>query len=863
MNDALLAYNELTIKYFPGKKLAEFFQENDNGIYRKMIAMGYGSSEVMEVIKKNSYGFKKSGKSIDEYIEPVQDQEKQIHDIPAAEQYSKELEAYAPGLKEIFLDVDADIVCDLKERNYSMKTILDAFDSATGIRYFLHNDGDISSYKNDVILKSNSRHYRRMYKDIDSAGKLYLKLLDLQLGKHDGYSRENLSPVREGSILLTMMIEHNVSIEIITRVLEHMSPIAKKEGEAYVRQVVHRLREIKKSYENIYNAKPLDECVSFQDIYCSTARKYMKKTGTRILCARDDEQIIGQLLKRNLGREQVINVIAASPVALEIGRKIKDYISNMSDYFKIHADGIKTVSMEEIRKKISERFEYYRGYFTYPVERELVHALVAKDLLKNEYSAETIKEGLKEFINDRDEGYISVMVQKSVNAVRAEQDVRNYIYSYDEPLSKDLIERAQIDNDELFRIIAKEKITDNPSFIRRWYYSMEHDADILETMLVKFTDTEPEKLVEIILRYSPRAIIAKDSEGYAKRVVEKLKRRLHLNQIGEMIVEKKKKEYAKKCGLATEGTSKESYIRTYVDGKMAVKLLNEGKSPLEVRNALMMVSGSKGSVQSSYADEILERAIKVKERLRKIASHVPKKAVVGAAVSLSLIYLDYVSEQYLLKGFLQSRMDIDAFYFMQQHTMAEPEKIKEVIREYSPVYIEPGRDENYLNFIEQNAQELLQEEERKLEYYRAVAREEHENYLAEYQKHMEDIQKNIDLAYCPEMDEIIAEAMMIQGFTESEISDALTNSPCYSEESYSEEIIEKARERLVDRDIVQVSPELHEERPEEKPEIQQQFEKRTSQRDERRRERRETLARQIVQSHSDDDFMEEPETEDD
>ena len=806
MNNAAMAYNELSLKKTPTESLVKLFDEIDSSICKTLIEKGYSTEAVEDIIMSRSYGFKNTRPELmKEYLASKIPQGKTgtVQDIPIGEAYEREKEIYAQKFQELLCDVDAEIICDLKEQNYSIKNILEAFSQFSPIKFFIQSNTIISKYKSAVIERSNSAHFKRFYKSVENAVKLFSHLQQSQLGKHKGYTLENVSHVREGSIVLSMMIEHGVPIDVIGKVLETHSVIAKQEGAEYIAKIMHRLMSIKEAYSKIENSKLPAADTDVSQLYYAAARDYMKRTGTKVLCARDDEMMLRELMKRNLNKEQIVTILACSPVALEIGRNLHDYVKNLSDYFQANYEKIKTFSISEIKEKATERLEYYGKYFNLDIsdsrkDELLIHSLICKDLLSSECNPDLIAPVMEEMITGIEDKktYVAEIVSRASEAVKAEQNIKNF--KVPNNVGKDI--DVQLTPQEVFMIVAKDKIKDNPSFIRRWSYSSELDADIMETALVKFPDTDIEKLKKVLLDNSPKALMAKDKEAYAQEIMGKLSRRNELNKIGQKIIEEKQEEYTKQCGIAVEGTSKENYMSSYVDGKVAIKLLQSGKPPLEVRNAILMASEPKGVSPGEYADRIIERALKVTARLKEIAAHVPTKAVVGAAVGLSVLYLDYLSEQYGMKGFVQSKMDIDAFYMLQQKG-AEPEAIKEVIKEYSPVYMEPGRNEEYLDYVESNAQEKLLEEQQKLECYMAVARENHEDYLTEYAKHQRDLQRNIDLAYSQAMDEIIAEAMMIQGFTDSEIAKALEHSPIRDNETYANKIIEKAKNKLNEEKI--------------------------------------------------------------
>ena len=806
MNNVATAYNELSKKKIPSVSLINLFNEIDTEICKNLIEQGYSSEAVEDIIMSRSYGFKTTAPELmKEYLitKIPQNHIGFPQQLPIGDAYEKAKEAYAAKFQELLLDVDAEIICDLKEHQYSMKNILEAVSKFSPIKNFVCDASFIAKYKSAVIERSNSAHFRRIYKSVEKASRLYSHLQHHQVGKHKGYTMDNVSHVREGSIVVSMMMEHGVPIDIIGKVLEKNSPIAKLEGDDYVAKIMQRLTSIKAAYARIANANASDAEDDVSQLYYEAAREYMKSSDTKVLCARDDEHILGELMKRNLNREQIVTLLACSPVALEIGRNLHDYVKNLSDYFNANYEDIRTMSMAEVKEKAQERLEYYGRYFnldnaekTAKQDSLLIHSLICKDLLSSECNPELIAPVMEEMVSDIDDrkGYVAELLYKASEAVKAEQNIKNF-------RNRNFSQELKLTPNELFMIVAKDKIRDNPSFIRRWSYSSELDADIMETVFVKYPDTDLEKLRKALMAISPKALMAEDREAYAQEVMGKLSRRRELNKIGQKIIEAKQKEYTRQCGIAVEGTFKENYMDSYVDGKVAIKLLQSGKPPLEVRNAILMASEPKGVSPGEYADRIIERALKVTDRLKAIAAHIPAKAVLGAAVGLSAIYLDYLSNQYEMKGFIHSKMDIDAFYMMQQKG-AKPEEIKEVIKEYSPVYMEPGRNEEYLDYVESNANEKLLEEQQKLEYYKAVARENHEDYLNEYAKHQRDLQKNIDLAYSAAMDEIIAEAMMIQGFSDDEISKALDKSPVRFDDNYANKIIEKAKDRMQDHEYV-------------------------------------------------------------
>ena len=127
MNNAAAAYNELSLKKIPSDSLIKLFSEMDAEICKTLINKGYSSEAVEDIIMSRSYGFKNTApEKMKEYLvsKIPQDQSGFPQEIPVGEAYEREKESYAPKFQQILCDVDAEIICDLKERKYSMKNIL-------------------------------------------------------------------------------------------------------------------------------------------------------------------------------------------------------------------------------------------------------------------------------------------------------------------------------------------------------------------------------------------------------------------------------------------------------------------------------------------------------------------------------------------------------------------------------------------------------------------------------------------------------------------------------------------------------------------------------------------------------------------
>ena len=120
------------------------------------------------------------------------------------------------------------------------------------------------------------------------------------------------------------------------------------------------------------------------------------------------------------------------------------------------------------------------------------------------------------------------------------------------------------------------------------------------------------------------------------------------------------------------------------------------------------------------------------------------------------------------------------------------EEIRFAIAEYSPVAAEPGRSEDYAEYVVKQAEIDIEKERERLKYYRPMPRNEHdEDAEKEYEYHMSNMRSSFFLPYAPAMDTLIAETMLAQGFQAVAIGAAMQKlSPCANnDEQYGNSIM--------------------------------------------------------------------------
>ena len=126
------------------------------------------------------------------------------------------------------------------------------------------------------------------------------------------------------------------------------------------------------------------------------------------------------------------------------------------------------------------------------------------------------------------------------------------------------------------------------------------------------------------------------------------------------------------------------------------------------------------------------------------------------------------------KQFADTSMDIRIAQAMLLAKVDE-ETVRRLIAEKSPVAVEAGRDEkSYTEYIDRMAKYRIEEEEKKLENYISLPREEHwDEAEQEYNYQLKKLTDFVHLPFRPKMDEKIAHCMMQEKFPEKVIENTI------------------------------------------------------------------------------------------
>lgn len=818
MKSAIYAYKELAQKENLNKDLYRLYVELDKKIAAALEDDGYGTEQIERAILKASPAVKgKTPEAIDMYLkgQVSRDLPENGLGVHVDDAYERQKESYYTKFEELLLKKDLAIFCKLLDEGYSLKEVLEAHRKNSLLSGQFTDAKLLDNYADNVLGHVNRERILKTGKMYDLAKKLYLEKVASLTDKYASYSLDKFNAFHEGSIVLSMMVEHNFFPEVIEEVLRRNSPFSKL-NEAYISDVMSKCQESYQAYIDIQRMTTVKDVHTEEDAYKFFARDYMKRTHTKILAGRDDQTIVGRLFAENFPKDLVKTALNASPVAKEPGRNKEAYVEGLlsaveKDYENKKAFAIKQYPVtaalyDEKIERIDRRLKE-KGYaLGVEKNRSYYDGIVAKELLEEKQSSVNIARVIAEKSplaikenpnkpNKTPESYANWIASAAGKVLRTEKDLLTW-EKKDIPKNtsyKKLIE-AGFTPVDLFKQAIHERLQAYPSFSAMLTAPFV-DKDISEKLLNRYPDFDKFELHEVIKHHSPRALMPGIPENYVVKVIDEVDHRLEAAKKKETYTKTVQEEYNKQCGLASEGVNIDVNMSLYQDGRAALRMLLNHIDPADVRAAIIAAAQTAAVVAPLvYADDVLHKAEAVRDRMEIIKEHTP----IPEPVTADEEYKNRITQLYNEKKFLQSSMDAVIFKDMLLENKYKTSEIKQAIQDNSPIAIEPGRDNKYESFVEAQAKARISQEKLKLQHYRPVPRIEHnEKAIDEYEQHRLEMEKAIDLPFAPQMDVLIAETMIIQGFEKLEIIEALDGSSCSSVQSnYGVSVFKKAERSL-------------------------------------------------------------------
>lgn len=826
LKSAVQVYKELVEKELPKKEINYLFSELDEKIAKALAKAGYSTNQIETAILHESPAVKnKTTEEIDRYLHNQVRRDLPDHNVSFSvnDAYKKEKEKFLPRFEELFLKKDLDFSCRMLDDGYSLKEVIENLRRDSLLSLQFKDEKLLTNYADKVLALVNTERILRAGKVYDLAKKVYLEKAAGIVNKYASYSRANYNSFNEGSVVISMMLQHRFFPEVIEEVLRKNSfyPHA---DEAYIRDVMDKCRKVQQAYIDISKTISPKSIRTEEDAYRFFAREYMERTHTEVLNGRDEKCIISRMYAEKFPRRFILSALSkASPVAIEPGRDKDMYIStvitsveNEYENKKAFAEKqypVTAVLYDEKMERLSQRLKDKGYIFGIDKNRSYYDATAARELLEERQSFTNIVRVIAEKSslaikknpmnpNKTPEGYAKWIVRTAQKVLKAEKDLTSW-EQRDIPknLSYKQLINSGITSLDLFKQAFRERLDTYPSLCAILTAPF-IDKDISEKLLTRYPDFDKDDLADILRLHSPRALMPGISDGYSTTVIEAVEKRLEIAHKQKDYIKTVQQEYNKQCGLAAEGVGAESNMSSVYDYRSAFRMLLNHVDPIDVRNAIFAAAKTALVMAPMvYANDILHKVEAVHERLKRIEDNPP--VLNGDIQTAEEDYKNKFAAVYQQKKFPESSMDIEVIKSMLLEDQFKTSEILKAMRENSPVAIEPGRDNRYVEYIEKSAKNLILWEKEKLQNYKPVPRIEHEeNAKKEYEHHREELLKTISLPYSSQMDVMIAETMLIQGFTSGIIAMALTTSPCAEEQvNYGSAIIKKAEKNFAHESV--------------------------------------------------------------
>ncbi len=741
-------------------------------------------------------------------------------------QKNKDVNESEEKFRETVADADLTCAVQLLEQGYDLDQVSTALRQKSPMAKKIADTKSLTSYIEGILSKVNTKWVSHSKTAYEQATKIYQELASASMKKYKDYNQTTFGLYQDGEVAMRLLRQEGYSLGTIQTVLRRNS-LNKNADDNYFTELQQGMAESAMRYKNInsFTGRPESE----KEIYYHEAAKYMERTNTRILSGADEQRIIQQIYNKLIKQiqkqypqitnnqdkmdEAVSNIIKpmikkmlleASPVYTEPGRDKESYLKSMLSNFDVSYENRR----ERERWGLSAAKDCYKRFIQEKQEQKekrqastsdiIEEGQNAKNMLYNHYAENTILEVLRDqSIFKAKDDLAQKVLDGAKKCFHAEREILNFECN---PAAKRKVALSELDMSmkELYRQMMKERVEEYPTFVLEM---AEDKADIyaVEKLVTRFPDYDQDKLEKAIRDASPRAQLEGVSKDYPKRIISQAKRRLRLIQERnekESVIQKK---YNQLRGLSTEGIVNNNPMNRLKDGRTAVKMLRQQINPDEVKSYL--ISFAKAAAITTpllYANEILEKAQLVLQKGTEIQNYQAKPR---EYMTCADTYMEKMQKLHQEKDFFQPQMDIRVMRDLLLEGKYPPEEIKMVIIENSPIAEEPGRDEGYADYIEQNAQRSIEQEQEKLNHYIVVPRHidnpQEKDASQEYEYQRSRMEKMIDLPYDSAMDVMIAAALLKDGYADEEVRKALNDhSPADEAESYADGIITEVKHTI-------------------------------------------------------------------
>ena len=730
---------------------------------------------------------------------------------------------------EIF-DLDLTAAVRLLQDGMPLNEAMDALKTLSPMAK--RTDGDVqamSYYLDKVLDRVNIEQRSHSANAYDLATESYKSQVVAYASQFQHYAPEDFGLFEEGHVVLALMRKDGFPPEIVEAVLKKQSVRARNDS-TYLSQVMQATRACLDAYHEIDATDPSMPVETAGEAYRLFARNYAARTKTLIFSAQDEQAILGELADAMLQQYKdraptavtietqkrydadieaqikpfLESALKASPVSLEAGRDRDQYISALLLEFSSDYETKRNLSSKrypltkamylEKSQTYHDRLHLYDSlhedsFYDAQIAKELLQekqgpANIVRAITENSATAHSyIPEHAQKGSPDYQEGIHQAeqyaketlaMAKKSLQAEKA-------ILSYERPAelpetaSYQQLKSLGITPRDLYLSCMQEGIKSKPSFILE-LSEPATDRDIVEKIFYRYPDVPRPLLRDAILEASPRVYLPGAPYNYVDRLFDQVDARLQKVAERQTRENQDMKTLRTMRGLATQGAQiRASEIGTYKDGRIAMKLLRQGRDEEDITRFLLTMARSDNRENPHhYAMDVMGRAKKSVEREEKIRTY-QKPSTMPETPTFYHAYLMRMQKLCNEKGFLQSESDVEAVtdIFLTEGKDFRKADIQNGVAQYSPIAAEPGRDEKYAQYVTKESERRIYDAKEELRHYLVILRPDAVSAEDEYIYQMTRLKDATILPYSEEMDEKIGQALLTK-FPEETVEEALT-----------------------------------------------------------------------------------------
>lgn len=730
---------------------------------------------------------------------------------------------------EIF-DLDLTAAVQLLQDGMPLKDTLDALKELSPMASRTDGDAQAMSYYLDKVLdRVNLEQRSHSANAYDLATESYKAQVVAYASQFQHYAPEDFGLFEEGHVALSLMRKDGFSPEIVEAVIKKQSVRAKNDS-TYLSAVMNATKDCLDAYRQIDAIDPSTPVETAQEAYRLFAKNYATRTNTIIFSAQDEQAILQELadamLQQYKNRAPIAvtvetqkrydadieaqikpfleSALKASPVSLEAGRDRDQYISALllefsSDYeTKRNLSSKRYPLTKAMYLEKSQTYHDRRNLYDSLHEDSFYDAQIAKELLQEKqgsanivraitensavahsYIPEHAQKGSSEYQEGlhQAEQYAKETLEMAKKSLHAEKAILSYEPKQELPktASYQQLKSLGITPRDLYLSCMQEGIKNKPSFILE-LSEPATDRDIVEKICYRYPDVPRPLLRDAIMEASPRIFLPGAPYNYVDRLFDQVDARLQKVAERHARENQDMKTLKTMRGLASRGAQiQASEIGTYKDGRIAMKLLRQGRDEEDITRFLLTMARSDNRENPHhYAVEVMGRAKKSVEREEKIRTY-QKPAEPLETPSFYHAYLMRMQNLYEQKGFVQSESDVEAItdILIKEGKTFRKADLQNGIAQYSPIAVEPGRDEKYAQYVTKESERRIKEAEDTLAHYLVILRPDAGTAEDEYAYQMTRLKDATILPYSEEMDEKIGQALL-RKYPEETVEEAMT-----------------------------------------------------------------------------------------